>query len=183
MDTDARLTDGIRSKDESALDGLIEKYGGLIKAIVSRHLGMMPSHIDECVNDILFSVWNNIERFDPGKNSLKNWIGAISKYKCIDYKRKYYKELCAEELSPDTPSGKAADAAVIQKETMAEIMSLLSCLNPKDRRLFYRRYILSQPVTEIAEKTGQDSSVLYNRLSRGRRKLKLHLLRSDLYEK
>lgn len=188
MDTDEKLATGLAARDEKALEALIEKYGGLIKAIVSRHLSRMPSHIGECVNDILFSVWSNIDRFDPGKNSLKNWIGAISKYKCIDYKRKYFKELCSEELSPEDLSPDAAaeggaEDALIQKETMAEIMSLLSCLKPRDRRLFYRRYILSEPVREIAEKSGEDPAVIYNRLSRGRKKLRHHLLRSDIYEK
>ena len=188
MDTDEKLAAGLAARDEKALEVLIEKYGGLIKAIVSRHLSRMPSHIGECVNDILFSVWSNIDRFDPSKNSLKNWIGAISKYKCIDYKRKYFKELCSEELSPEDLSPDAAteggaEDALIQKETMAEIMSLLSCLKPRDRRLFYRRYILSEPIREIAEKSGEDPAVIYNRLSRGRKRLKRHLLRSDIYEK
>ena len=183
MDTDERLAAGLAAKDEKALEALIEKYGGLIKAIVSRHLSRMPGHIGECVNDILFSVWSNIDRFDPGKNSLKNWIGAISKYKCIDYKRKYFKELCSEELDPNAAAKCGAEDALIRKETMAEIMSLLSCLKPRDRRLFYRRYILSEPIREIAEKSGEDPAVLYNRLSRGRKKLRHHLLRSDIYEK
>ena len=39
-------------------------------------------------NDILFSIWQNIDRFDANKNTLKNWIGAVSKYRAINYKRK-----------------------------------------------------------------------------------------------
>lgn len=188
MDTDEKLAAGLAAKDEKALEFLIEKYGGLIKAIAARHLSRMPSHIGECVNDILFSVWSNIDRFDPGKNSLKNWIGAVSKYKCIDYKRKYFKELYSEELSPEELSPDAAaeggaEDALIRKETMTEIMSLLNCLKPRDRRLFYRRYILSESVREIAEKSGEDPDALYNRLSRGRKRLRHHLLRSDIYEK
>ena len=183
MDTDEKLVSGVKARDEAALELLISKYGGLIKSIVSGHLSQMPSHVDECVNDILFSVWENIGRYDPRKNSLKNWIGAISKYKCIDYKRKYYKELCAEELDPAAVSDSGADAAVIQKEIMGEIMSLLGCLKPRDRKLFYRRYILSESIEEIAESSGESAAALYNRLSRGRKKLRFHLQRSDLYEK
>ncbi len=183
METDERLTEGLKAGDETALEGLIQKYGGLIKAIVAKHLGMLPDHIGECVNDVLFSVWSNIERFDPKKNSLKNWIGAVCKYKCIDYKRKYYKELCGETLSEDAEGEGGADAELIRKETMKEIFDLLNSLDPRDRRLFYRRYILSESVREIAESCGEEPSVLYTRLSRGRERLRRHLLRSDFYEK
>ena len=183
METDERLTEGLKAGDEAALEGLIEKYGGLIKAIAAKHLYMLPDHIGECVNDVLFSVWRNIERFDPEKNSLKNWIGAVCKYKCIDYKRKYYNELGGETLSEDAEGESGADAELIRKETMKEIFELLNSLKPRDRRLFYRRYILSEPVREIAESCGEEPSVLYSRLSRGRKRLRRHLPRSDFYEK
>lgn len=183
MDTDEKVVSGIKARDEAALELLISEYGGLIKAIVSRHLSRMPDHIDECVNDILFSVWENIGSYDTRKNTLKNWIGAISKYKCIDYKRKYYKELCAEELDPSAVSDMGADTAVMRKEILGEIISLLDCLKPRDRKLFYRRYILSESVEEIAESSGESAAALYNRISRGRKKLRFRLQRSDLYEK
>lgn len=184
METDAQLVCGIKARDEKALEQLIDIYGGLIKAIVTRHLTCIPNHCEECINDVLFSVWNNIDKFDPCKNSLKNWIGAICKYKCIDYKRKYYKELCTEEIDPNTVSDCDADKHVIQTETMQEIISLLNCLKPRDRKLFYRRYIMSESVEEIARSSGQDPSTLYNRLSRGRKRLRIHLQKKgDIYEK
>ena len=87
---DRQLAAGIRRKEEKALDQLIDQYGRLIKSIVFYHLG--DFYRDECINDILLCIWNHIDQYHPEKNSLKNWIGAICKYKCIDYKRKFYKE-------------------------------------------------------------------------------------------
>jgi len=35
----------------------------------------------------LLAIWDNIDSFDEDKNSFKNWVAAISKYKSIDYQR------------------------------------------------------------------------------------------------
>lgn len=174
--TDDELVYGIRRKDESALDALVHQYGGLIKSVVSYHISEI--YRDECINDILFSIWNNISKFNPEKNSLKNWIGAVCKYKCIDYKRKYYKEKISE-MDENIPSSYTAEQSILMQETEKEIDELLSYLRPTDREIFRRRYIENETVDEISNQMHIESSVLYNRLSRGRRRLKKSLLRSS----
>lgn len=178
--TEKELVSGIKKKSEASLNCLVDQYGGLIKSIVSYHL--KDPLREECINDVLFSIWCNIEKFNPNKNTLKNWIGAICKYKCIDYKRKYYRERCVslEEtmIAPDS-----ADGIVLKQELEEEINQLLSSLPPRDRELFRRRYLNEETVEEIAAEMKVTAAVLYNRLSRGRKKLKQNYLRSGRYEK
>lgn len=97
--TDEDLARFVASGDEYAFEELIRRYGGLIKSIVRYHLRDISMWQDDCINDILFKIWQNIDRFDAEKNNLKNWIGAVAKYRAIDYKRKYYRELTAGELN------------------------------------------------------------------------------------
>lgn len=178
--TDQQLVCGIKRKDEKALDCLIDRYGGLIKSIVSFHLCDM--YRDECINDILLSIWNNISKFNPNKNSLKNWIGAVCKYKCIDYKRKYYKEQFSQ-LDESIPSACNVESNLLKQEIKNDIESLLCALSPEDRKIFKKRYIYNETTEEISQSMNIKSSVIYNRLSRGRQKLKKSLLRSGKYEK
>ncbi|MGF7186815.1 DNA-directed RNA polymerase specialized sigma24 family protein [Desulfitispora alkaliphila] len=70
---------------------VIDNYGGLIKSIVGKHLYNLQHLHEECLDDVLLAVWDNIDSFYPEKNSFKNWVAAIAKYKSIDYKRKYLK--------------------------------------------------------------------------------------------
>lgn len=79
------------AKKEKGLELLIDQYGGLITAIVRKHLGTLKSYEEECVNDVLLAIWHHIHRFDSEKNTFKNWVAAIAKYKAIDYQRKYIK--------------------------------------------------------------------------------------------
>ena len=172
---DRQLAAGIRCKEEEALDELINQYGRLIKSIVTYHLG--DFYRDECINDVLFCIWNHIDQYNPEKNSLKNWIGAICKYKCIDYKRKYYKENFVE-LDETIPVADQTEKIILEQELEAETNELLSSLSPKDRELFRRRYINEESVAEISHDMKLAPSVLYNRLSRGKKKLQNALRRS-----
>ena len=65
---DRQLAAGIRCKEEEALDELINQYGRLIKSIVTYHLG--DFYRDECINDVLFCIWNHIDQYNPGKTGL-----------------------------------------------------------------------------------------------------------------
>lgn len=167
--TDEEITAGIIRKDERALDALIDKYGGLIKSIVSYHLH--ENYRGECMNDILLALWKNMRSYNPDKNTLKNWIGAVCRYKCIDYKRKYYNDILSE-LDERIPSEMTADSDIIREEMEAEINELLSSLPKRDREIFRRRYIDGDTVESISHELNVKPSAVYNRLSRGRRKLK-----------
>ena len=126
---------------------------------------------------MLFCIWNHIDQYNPEKNSLKNWIGAICKYKCIDYKRKYYKENFVE-LDETIPVADHPEKIILEPELEVETNELLSSLSPKDRELFRRRYINEESIDEISSDMNLAPSVLYNRLSRGKKKLRNTLRRS-----
>ena len=57
----------INRKKEEGLSLLIEVYGDYINTIVKNNLWMLPNHQEECLNDILLSIWSNIKNFDNRK--------------------------------------------------------------------------------------------------------------------
>ena len=169
MKNDGDIIDGIKKRDEKAFGLLVDRYGGLIRSIISYHLQSFKSEQEECVNDVLLAIWQNISSYDEQKNSLKNWIGAICKYKAIDCKRKYHAHLSYDELDDNLPSAKDA---LLEAEIEAEIESILSCLDSEDRQIFYRHYILGEKIAEISKSTEKSPGFLFNRLSRGRNKIR-----------
>ena len=96
----------------------------------------------------------------------------MAKYRAINYKKKFYRELTAGELTEDITDGKEIDADILRQEIEGEVISLLSGLSDKDRGIFIKRYIMDKSVTEIAADENKDTSWVYNRLSRGRKKLR-----------
>ncbi|MEH7325820.1 RNA polymerase subunit sigma-70 [Priestia megaterium] len=157
----------IMRKKEKGLELLIDQYGGLITAIVRKHLGTLKSYEEECVNDVLLAVWHHIDRFDPEKNTFKNWVAAVAKYKAIDYQRKYIKT--QHESLSEAGVGETSEVHNIQTNDVEE---LLDHLSEGDRELFKAYYLQEVELKQIAEKQQTTISNLYNRLSRGRKKLK-----------
>ncbi|UOB97484.1 RNA polymerase factor sigma-70 [Bacillus wiedmannii] len=92
----------LRKRNEKALYFIIDQYGGLIKSIIQKHLASFQDVQEECMDDVLLAIWNHIEKYDEEKNTLKNWIAAITKYKSIDYARKYAKTVNEKGLDQNS---------------------------------------------------------------------------------
>lgn len=160
-------------KNEDALYYVIDEYGVFLKSIVSRHLCRLQPLHEECLDDVLLAVWENIAAFRPEKNSFKNWIGAIARYKAIDYRRKYLKLLDHENIEDlDLPCSCSVEKALMEKELVRELQELLSNLSPDDRSIFMQYYMQDQDIDAIALKMQIRKSAVYNRLSRGRKRLR-----------
>lgn len=160
-------------RDEDALRYVIKEYGWLIKTIVSKQLYNLKSIQEECINDIFLNIWDNIDKYDKKRGTFKNWIIGISKYKSIDYKRKYIKDINNEEydcLEIGIPDN--SDIGIINEEIREDIENLLNCLNDKDRDIFIKHFMLDMNASEIAAKLGVTTNTIYNRIYKGKKKIR-----------
>ncbi len=163
----------LQKQNEKALEYIIDEYGGLIKAIVKKHMVYLQSEQEECINDILIGIWKNSMQFQPEKSSFKNWIAAIAKYKVIDYQRKYLKQIQCEQLeNVIVAEEEIGITKVIEQEISQQTTELLNCLKSVDRHLFLELYVEDKDIKEVSEATGMKESLIYNRISRGKKKIK-----------
>lgn len=167
---DEQIVSGILRKDEHALDYLLDKYGGLIKAITKYHLSMDYRAQEECMNDVLMILWNKMNQYNPEKNTLRNWIGAVCKYKCINYKQKYYREQY-EELDESTVQAKSPEQEILERELSEETEELLSALSEEDQMIFLKKYLENDSIQDISKSMKLSPSVIYNRISKGKKKI------------
>ena len=162
-------------RNEAALMYVIDEYGGLIKAVIRKNMSCLKEYQEECMNDVLLSIWENIASYHPEKNSFKNWIAAIAKYKSIDYMRKYrklYSELSYEENSLDEPYEEDRIIRILDDEISEKTKELLACLKEKDREIFMKLYVDEVPMEEISREYHLDKSVLYSRISRAKKRIR-----------
>ncbi|MEG0051168.1 MAG: sigma-70 family RNA polymerase sigma factor [Terrisporobacter sp.] len=157
----------IKKCNQKGMEMLIDNYNGLLTSIIRTHLKPLTNYEEECISDVLFAIWENIEGFNEKESSFKNWICAIAKYKAIDYKRKYICKI-SEELDPNLFY---IDENLYKLEIQEEIDELLSSLNDKDKELFRRYYLNGDKLEEIAIDNSTNVSNLHSRLSRGRKKI------------
>ncbi|MEH7524946.1 RNA polymerase subunit sigma-70, partial [Bacillus sp. JJ1503] len=104
---------------------------------------------------------------------LKNWIAAIAKYKAIDYQRKYQRYLEQKDIDDEmVESPFDVEAHVTRNMLSSTTEKMLGYLKKEDQILFIKHYAEDKNIDELSNETGLERSVLYNRLSRGRKKLR-----------
>lgn len=164
--------DQLKKKNEKALDYVIDTYGWIIKSVIKKHLYNLQSVQDECINDVLLGLWNNIDKFDENKSEFKNWIAGIAKFKSIDYKRKYLRELDNENVDDLNITVDDSIHELLKNELSLEMQEMMNSLKEKDRELFYKLYVEEIEVDKVSQETGIKRDVIYNRVSRAKKKLR-----------
>ena len=128
--------------NEKALVYVIDAYGGLLKSIIRKQLYCLPERQEECMDDVLLNIWQNISDFDETRNSFKNWAAAIARYRAVDYLRQYQRELMTVDIEGTAVAKEDKRlAAVMEQEISEEVEKMLDCLKPMDRELFLRLYV------------------------------------------
>lgn len=171
--TEENFVEQMKKRKEKALEYVIDRYGGLIKSIIKKHLYCLKSYQEDCLNEILLAIWNHIDSFDEKRSTFQNWAAGVAKYKAIDFKRKYLKDLKNEDINTiEMKTKNTIDSEILEKELSWEWESLLNCLKEKDKDLFIRLYVEEMKIDEVSEITGIKKEIIYNRVSRGKAKLK-----------
>lgn len=175
--TDENVEQQIIYKNEQTIPYLIQVYGGLLNSIIRKYLNGNQQDIEECLADVLTSIWFHIDSFDPSKNEFKQWIAAIAKYRAIDYLRK------TEQTKRQESKLEFDEHVYHQSKTKPsgiDLSSIFSALNDTERAIFEKYYVEGVPSNEIAEEYNVKQSWVHNKLSRGRKKLKTILLKDGV---
>ena len=171
-----KLIRGLKKKDEEALSSLIQNYSRLIYGIVRKTLrfNFNNGEINEVFYEIILKIWDNIEHYDIEKGTLINFIVSISKYTSIDYLRKINKVNKAK-LQEEVLMNLGYYDNYSLTDEIEDFTRLLSSLKDEDKEIFIRRYYFDEDIKTISKALGKNDLYLYNRLSRGRKKLEKNL--------
>lgn len=167
--TEENFTEQMKNRDESALEFVLKNYGGLMRSVISRILYSYPEDAEECFFESIMKIWKHIDCYDKTKSTFANWAAGIAKFTALDRLRKLAKIRPTEDIEQliieDTEH---ITDNVLFDEFFAE---LISCLNDEDKAIFIRIFWLGETVTEAANALGKSQSLLYNRISRGKKKI------------
>lgn len=159
-----KLINSLKNKDEKALADLIENYSGILKSVIKRVLQSFPDLWDECLNETLMAVWQNIDSYDCNRSSFKNWCASVARYKAIDTLRREVRHNNREEIRDENSyTGNEFDLVLLKE--------IFKYLSPEDRKLFEAIFIEGYTYDEMAQKLGVSKDALYSRVKRSRRKI------------
>ena len=115
----------LRLHHEKALQVLLAEHGERLLSIIRKHLFTLPHLQQDCLVDIIQTIWDHIASFDE-KNEFENWIGSVARYRCLEFLKLHRTE--------------ATIAWLIEKEIAEEEEVMASCLEPDEQRLFFCFY-------------------------------------------
>ena len=104
----------------------------------------------------------------------------MARLKALDCKRRYARHLLelgwddagTESSGRRQTDDKTPELAVLENEISEETGKMLNCLKPADRESFWKLYVEEEDLDTVSRSTGMSKSVIYNHLSRGKKKLR-----------
>jgi RNA polymerase sigma-70 factor (ECF subfamily) len=185
MVSDDSIIKRLNARDESALHDIRRLYGGMCYQLAFR---MLESHEDaeECVNDMLLSVWGSIPPKLP--ESLQAYLITLVRNSALDKIKHEHRQkrgnaefsLALDELAEILSSGEQVEEAVERRELMQALQSFLASLKPEAEQIFMQRYFLAESVQTIARSNLISETKVKVTLLRVRRKLKDYLRKEGL---
>ena len=172
----------LKKGKEDSLEFIVDKYLPLVKGVTYKVFSPFRNEgiIEECVNDIFLSIWNNRDKFTGDNNDFKKWICAITKFKAIDYYRKEVKKIEVSLDEINIVSKNQLEDEIIAMEDREELIKLINLLEPMDREVFIMKFFLGVKSQDIATKFGVTKASIDNKIYRVKKKLKNKLVHARL---
>lgn len=164
---------GLKCRDLKALDYLVDNYSDLILKVSYSVLNNRELS-EECVNDVLLKIWDNIASFKDNNENFPKWLVVITKRQAIDILRKEKKHSLNLELNEDLGyrTNDNAFEEVNKKIEREELKAGIEKLDRSSKDIVVRRYFKDESVEEISNDLGISKGAVSNRLLRLKKKLK-----------
>lgn len=151
-----------QSKDKAAFAAIYRHFGPRVKAFLMRS-GADASLAEECMQDVMTTVWTKAHLFDPSRASVATWVFTIARNRKIDALRKQRRPE-PEDVSwgPDHEPDQE-DVVALQQESDA-LSRAVAALPEKQRALIEQAFYGDLSHSEIAEQTGLPLGTIKSRI-------------------
>lgn len=171
---DERIVLGIQNREEDVMNHVIEKYSRLLWPIAAAVLKNVGSEqdVEECVADTFIYLWQNPQKFDPSRGTLKSLLCIVVRSRAIDRYRQINRRstLPLEEAVVADRFGMQEE--LLREETRRELTAAVNALGEPGREILVRRYYYNQKPREIALALGLSVKQVDNSLYRSKRQLR-----------
>lgn len=149
-------------KSIEAFERLFNHFAPKVKGFLMKS-GTDNAMAEECVQEVMATVWNKAHLFDPTRASAATWIFTIARNKKIDALRKQKRPEPEDlgwgpEHEPDQE-----DVVSLQQET-ERLGQAIASLPIKQRQLLERAYFSDMSHSEIAAATGLPLGTIKSRI-------------------
>ena len=176
---DPELLDGMRRGEESALEALYARYGGLVYSLALRIVGD-PELAREVLQDTFLRSWSGREAYDPERGRVPWWLMGIARNRAIDLLRSRSHQARLREQEPLTvdtgaressPNPDPADAVGLRRA----VTNALQGLSIVQREAIELAYYGGLTQAEVAERLREPLGTIKSRTREAMNRLREQL--------
>jgi RNA polymerase sigma factor (sigma-70 family) len=144
---------GVRDRmvggDDAALTDVYDQYSSFVYGLAARVIGDHRA-AEDVTQDVFVSIWERPESFDPGRGSLRTWLGTLAHRRAVDYvrreearRRRSQREAARAVSPPDV------DEMAMALVTAEKVREALEVLPPEQRDAIQLAYFGGKTYREV----------------------------------
>jgi RNA polymerase sigma-70 factor (ECF subfamily) len=169
---DPELIRRMRLGDESALEALYARYGGLVYTLALRIVGD-PELAREVLQDTFLRSWDGREGYDPARGRVPWWLMGIARNRAIDVlrSRPHQARLREQEHLPSAlePPHPDTEQALLARRAVVDALQTLSSVQRETIELAYYAGLTQ---AEIARELKEPLGTVKSRMREGMDRLR-----------
>lgn len=179
--SDAQLVVAIGRWRQDALAEAYRRHAGAVTALASRVLASR-NLAEEVVQEVFLRLWNNADRFDPERGSLRSWLLAQAHGRAVDLLRSESARKGREEreVRGRAESGYDLEHEVFDLAVAEQVRDALTALPADERRAIELAYFSGLTYREVAVRLDQPEGTVKSRIRAGLKRLRTGLADAGL---
>ena len=175
--SDAQLVTMVARYDEVALAEIYRRHGGAVFGLARRVLNS-SSEAEDVTQEIFLRLWNQPERFDPDRGTLRSYLMTQSHARAVDAVRSL---VARRRRETNEASQTARGAYDLAREAWDHVLSdevqrALAALPDEERRAIELAYFEGHTYVQVAEILDEPEGTIKGRIRNGMRRMRSALV-------
>jgi len=171
--SDAQLVTSIARYSEVALAEAYRRHGGAVYGLAKRVLHA-AAEAEDVTQEVFLRLWNQPDRFDPGRGSLRSFLLAQAHGRAVDAVRSSSSRRLREarDAMRTAEAGYDLQHEVWDLAVADQVSRALGELPEEERRAIELAYFDGHTYREVAQLLGQPEGTVKSRIRNGMRRMR-----------